>query len=164
MNFFPGMDISRDLPREQKLKIKEIWRISQFRHLENTSRRRDKNSNKLKTQWKLVVCFAFKFYCIFDWCSFLSRVARVQTTLPSIKNPQRGFCDLPLIIFYVFTNNFTYIKMTKNSVARIFPTSSPGSSRFPIWRRQARRPWHTAEIRWLICPRRVEIYSKWRPR
>ena len=24
------------------------------------------------------------------------------------------------------------------------PTSSPGSSRFPIWRRQERRPWHTA--------------------
>ena len=23
-------------------------------------------------------------------------------------------------------------------------TSSPGSSRFPIWRRQERRPWHTA--------------------
>ena len=44
------------------------------------------------------------------------------------------------------------------------PTSSPGSSRFPIWRRQERRPWHTAEITWLICPRRVEIYSKWRPR
>ena len=43
------------------------------------------------------------------------------------------------------------------------PTSSPGSSRFPIWRRQERRPWHTAEITWLICPRRVEIYSKWRP-
>ena len=43
-------------------------------------------------------------------------------------------------------------------------TSSPGSSRFPIWRRQERRPWHTAEITWLICPRRVEIYSKWRPR
>ena len=44
------------------------------------------------------------------------------------------------------------------------PTSSPGSSRFPIWRQQERRPWHTAEITWLICPRRVEIYSKWRPR
>ena len=126
MNFFPGMDISRDLPREQKLQIKKLWRISQFRHLENTCRRRDKNGNKLKTQWKLVVCFAFKFYCIFDWCSFLSRVARVQTTLPSVKNPQRGFCDLPLIIFYVFTNNFAYIMMTKNSVARIFPTSSQG--------------------------------------
>ena len=26
----------------------------------------------------------------------------------------------------------------------ILPTSSPGSSRFPIWRRQERRPWHTA--------------------
>ena len=25
-------------------------------------------------------------------------------------------------------------------------TSSPGSSRFPIWRPQERRPWHTAEI------------------
>ena len=36
---------------------------------------------------------------------------------------------------------------------------------FPPWRcRQERRPWHTAEITWLICPRRVEIYSKWRPR
>ena len=26
-------------------------------------------------------------------------------------------------------------------------TSSPGSSRFPIWRRLERRPWHTAESR-----------------
>ena len=27
------------------------------------------------------------------------------------------------------------------------PTSSPGSSRFSIWRRLGRRPWHTAESR-----------------
>ena len=46
----------------------------------------------------------------------------------------------------------------------VLPTLSPGSSRFPKWCRQERRPWHTAEITWLICPWRVEIYSKWRPR
>ena len=51
----------------------------------------------------------------------------------------------------------------KNKSSGKPPTSSPGSSRFPIWRRQERRPWHTAEITWLICPRKVEIYSKWRP-
>ena len=39
---------------------------------------------------------------------------------------------------------------TKNGFAAdymiplLIPTSSPGSSRFPIWRRQERRPWHTA--------------------
>ena len=46
------------------------------------------------------------------------------------------------------------------------PTSSPGPSprRFSKWRIVGRRPWHTAEITWPICPRRVEIYSKWRPR
>ena len=45
-------------------------------------------------------------------------------------------------------------------------TSSPGPSprRFSKWRIVGRRPWHTAEITWPICPRRVEIYSKWRPR
>ena len=46
----------------------------------------------------------------------------------------------------------------------VLPTLSPGSSRFPKWCQQERRPWHTAEITWLICPWRVEIYSKWRPR
>ena len=30
--------------------------------------------------------------------------------------------------------------------SQCFPTSPPGSSRFPIWRRQKRRPRHTAEI------------------
>ena len=46
----------------------------------------------------------------------------------------------------------------------VLPTLSLGSSRFPKWQRQKRRPWHTAEIMWLICPQRVEIYSKWQPR
>ena len=32
------------------------------------------------------------------------------------------------------------------------PRPHAGSSRFPIWRRQGRRPWHTAEIMWPICP------------
>ena len=49
-------------------------------------------------------------------------------------------------------------------VNRCGAASSPGSSRFAIWRRKERRPWHTAEITWPIYPRKVEIYSKWRPR
>ena len=41
------------------------------------------------------------------------------------------------------------------------PTSSPGCSRLPIWRRLGRRPWHTADH---VSPTRMEMYSKWRLR
>ena len=33
---------------------------------------------------------------------------------------------------------------SRKLISIVSPTSSPGSSRFPIWRRQERRPWHTA--------------------
>ena len=43
-------------------------------------------------------------------------------------------------------------------------TSSPGSSRFSIWRRLGRRPWHTAEHVTKISNEDEDLFSKWRPR
>ena len=41
---------------------------------------------------------------------------------------------------HVYKGKYLQLKCSVSMPA----TSSPGSSRFPIWRRQERRPWHTA--------------------
>ena len=44
------------------------------------------------------------------------------------------------------TINNSLAEMDHRKLKRLFtPTSSPGSSRFSIWRRLGRRPWHTAD-------------------
>ena len=74
------------------------------------------------------------------------------------------WCLMHMCASWLSVANEWDIELNTRGEIPYLPTSSPGSSRFPIWRRQERRPWHTAEITLLICPRRVEIYSKWRPR
>ena len=67
------------------------------------------------------------------------------------------------ITFTIFGSRMRLASFTHDWLRRDLhvSTSSPGSSRFSIWRRLGRRPWHIADH---VSPTRMEMYSNWRLR